>query len=364
MQRRTPITVLKMWTHLKKLTKGAKTPRLCFLLGLPRSGTTLLAHLLQQHPDLLAPPEPWLMLALEAFGKVDRNHPADAGLVGMATNEFLRRIKQTEVFRAFSDAAYGQYLSDAGKKCFIDKTPRYWMALDFIDALYPEAPQILLFRNPYAVAASEKRTWNIPILLEECGPFHAPYLADRILGLRKLASCRSHPQVQVVFYEDLVTRSDAVVRQLIAGLGFDPKLLPAVTVNQTDYLLEGSFGDRKILERSGIDDSSVNAWQRELTLAEKQAVTDMVGADLFVELGYERELEDAQKAGVVIKEPAVGEWYREILENWWRLLEGAQVQDLALQSEQNEEPERASSIEHAQRLVDVGAATKGYRYDL
>ncbi|WP_312010283.1 sulfotransferase [Bradyrhizobium cenepequi] len=29
-------------------------PVVCFLLGLPRSGTTLLAHLLQQHPDILA----------------------------------------------------------------------------------------------------------------------------------------------------------------------------------------------------------------------------------------------------------------------------------------------------------------------
>ncbi|MHC1948660.1 sulfotransferase [Bradyrhizobium sp. UFLA06-06] len=39
----------------------------CFLLGLPRSGTTLLAHLLQQHPEITAPPEPWLCLLYTSF---------------------------------------------------------------------------------------------------------------------------------------------------------------------------------------------------------------------------------------------------------------------------------------------------------
>ncbi|WP_408918067.1 sulfotransferase [Bradyrhizobium arachidis] len=64
------------------------SPAVCFLLGLPRSGTTLLAHLLQRHPAIMAPPEPWLMLALEAFGRVDHRHSAGASLVQAATSEF------------------------------------------------------------------------------------------------------------------------------------------------------------------------------------------------------------------------------------------------------------------------------------
>ncbi|WP_161851757.1 adenylyl-sulfate kinase [Bradyrhizobium sp. CCBAU 051011] len=101
----------------------------CFLLGLPRSGTTVLAHVLQQHPDIPAPPEPWLMLALEAFGRAEHRHPAGASLILAATSEFLDRIDRTIVSRAFADAAYGQYLAAVGKRMFIDKTPRYWMVL-------------------------------------------------------------------------------------------------------------------------------------------------------------------------------------------------------------------------------------------
>lgn len=103
------------------------SPALCFLLGLPCSGTTLLAHVLQRHPDILASPQLWLMLALEAFGKVDQRHPAGASLVQTATSEFLGRIDRTIVTRAFADAAYGRYLAAAGKRTLIDKTPPSWI---------------------------------------------------------------------------------------------------------------------------------------------------------------------------------------------------------------------------------------------
>ncbi|MEY9104285.1 hypothetical protein ABH994_005429 [Bradyrhizobium yuanmingense] len=139
-----------------------RSPEVCFLLGLPRSGTTLLAHLLQLHPDIVAPPEPWLMLALEAIGKVDRRHPAGSSLIEAATSEFLGRIDRTIVSRAFADAAYDQYLAKAGKRIIIDKTPRYWTALEFVESVYPESPHILLMRNPYAIAASLKSTWGHP----------------------------------------------------------------------------------------------------------------------------------------------------------------------------------------------------------
>ncbi|AJA65395.1 MULTISPECIES: sulfotransferase [Bradyrhizobium] len=102
-------------------------------LGLPRSGTTLLAHLLKLHPDIVAPPEPWLMLALEAFGKVDRRHPGGSALIEAATSEFLGRIDRAIVSRAFAEAAYDQYLAEAGKRIIIDKTPRYGRSLTLLN---------------------------------------------------------------------------------------------------------------------------------------------------------------------------------------------------------------------------------------
>ncbi len=306
-------------------------PAVCFLLGLPRSGTTLLAHLLQQHPDVVAPPEPWLMLALEAFGRVDHRHPAGSSLIQDATSEFLGRIDRTVVSRAFADAAYGQYLAAAGKRTFIDKTPRYWMVLDFLDSLYPEAPHILLLRNPYAVAASLKSTWGIPLVPESWPPaslsslsdlvFSLPpdiasSLADLVLGLPTLAAHPGRRQTELVRYEVLVAHPDEEVRRVIAGLGYDPTSIASAIMEQPEYLRSSRFGDRKILERKAVDGRSLHTWQTELSIQEMQAITDALGAELLIELGYEQEFRYVQQAGIVDRGPAVTEQYRQVFRTW------------------------------------------------
>ncbi|WP_274542297.1 sulfotransferase family protein [Bradyrhizobium algeriense] len=268
--------------------------------------------MLQQHPDIVAPPEPWLMLALEAFGTVDHRHPAGASLIQDATSDFSGRIDRTIVSRAFADAAYGQYLAAAGKRTFVDKTPRYWMVLDFLDSLYPEAPHILLLRNPYAVAASLKSTWGIPLVPESWPPASlsdlsnlmlilppdiASSLADLVLGLPALAAHRSRRQTQVVRYELLVAGPDEEIRRVIAGLGYDPTGITSATMEQPEYLRSSRFGDRKILERKAVDDRSVYTWQTELSIQEMQAITDAIGAELLIELGYEQELRSFSKLG-------------------------------------------------------------------
>ncbi|MGV7215364.1 nodulation protein NoeE [Bradyrhizobium sp. UFLA05-112] len=314
------------------------SPAVCFLLGLPRSGTTLLAHLLQRHPDILAPPEPWLMLALEAFGKVDHRHPAGASLVQTATSEFLGRIDRTIVTRTFADAAYGRYLAAAGKRTLIDKTPRYWTVLDFLDSLYPEAPRLVLMRNPYAIAASLKTTWGVPLLsasyppaiascvadivLGQPTPAIASSLADLVLGLPALAAYRSRPQTQVVQYEVLVAHPDEEIRRVLAGLGYSPTDVASAPMEQMDYLRSSTFGDRKILEKKAIDDRSVQAWQADLSIEEMQVVTDLVGTELLIELGYEEDLRFAERAGVVDKGPEVTQGYRQLFRACWDFLEG------------------------------------------
>ncbi|MGY8681735.1 sulfotransferase [Bradyrhizobium sp. UFLA05-153] len=314
------------------------SPAVCFLLGLPRSGTTLLAHLLQRHPDILAPPEPWLMLALEAFGRVDHRHPAGASLVQTATSQFLGRIDRTIVTRAFADAAYGRYLAAAGKRTLIDKTPRYWTVLGFLDSLYPEAPRVVLMRNPYAIAASLKTTWGVPLLsasyppaiascvadivLGQPTPAIASSLADLVLGLPALAAYRSRPQTQVVHYEVLVAHPDDEIRRVLAGLGYAPTEMASPPMEQMDYLRSSTFGDRKILEKKTIDGQSVKAWQTDLSIEEMQVVTDLVGTELLIELGYEQDLRFAEQAGVVDKGPEVTQGYRQLFRTCWDFLEG------------------------------------------
>ncbi|WP_346656459.1 NoeE-like protein [Bradyrhizobium sp. NBAIM01] len=120
-------------------------------------------------------------------------------------------------------------------------------------------------------------------------------------------------------YELLVAHPDEEIRRLLTGLGCDPAALASAGMRQADYLQSSSFGDRKILQRSAVDQSSVNAWQSQLSVEEMQTVTDLVGIELLLELGYERELLHAQQAGVVDRGGEVTELYRQIFRTWWDL---------------------------------------------
>ncbi|RXH38261.1 NoeE-like protein [Bradyrhizobium zhanjiangense] len=144
-------------------------------------------------------------------------------------------------------------------------------------------------------------------------------LADLVLGLPKLAAHRTRPQTQLVQYELLVTNPDEETGRLLTGLGCDPAVVESSGMRQADYLRSSSFGDRKILERNAVDQSSVKAWQSQLSVEEMQTVTDLVGAELLLELGYEQELLHAQQAGVLDRGGEVTELYRQIFRTWWDL---------------------------------------------
>ncbi|PWE81668.1 NoeE-like protein [Bradyrhizobium sp. SUTN9-2] len=144
-------------------------------------------------------------------------------------------------------------------------------------------------------------------------------LADLVLGLPRLAAQRTRAQTHFVQYELLVARPDEEVQRLLTALGCDPGGVESASMGRADYLQSSSFGDRKILERNTIDESSVKSWQSQLSVEEMQTVTDLIGAELLVELGYEQELLHAQKAGVLDRGREVTELYGRVFRTWWDL---------------------------------------------
>src|SRR5271169_4905137 len=91
---------------------------LVFLLGVPRSGTTLLCAMLDRHPNILCPPEPWIMLALAAIGQTYPTHPADPQLLGDAARAFCDGPAGDDAIRAFVTTLLNQKIAAAGRMVF------------------------------------------------------------------------------------------------------------------------------------------------------------------------------------------------------------------------------------------------------
>src|SRR5215469_10862031 len=181
---------------------------LAFLLGLPRSGTTLLSVILDRHPRVLCPPEPWIMLALESLGKVCIRHPADSRLLGQAVHEFADDGVRLDAVRAYATTAYNRRLEQEGKSIFVDKTPRYYHILPFLRRTFREAKWIWLQRNPLDVAASYKNSWHVDLCrVITDGADHPAWSFDLVIGLEQLLreADPNDPRVLTLKYEQLVS---------------------------------------------------------------------------------------------------------------------------------------------------------------
>lgn len=135
--------------------------QLILLIGAPRSGTTLLQRMLGAHHDILAFPEPHVLLPLAYlgyYGTVDAA-PFDHLNASRAVRAFCDYLPNGEerylaALRASSDTLYRSALAKAGKTLFVDKTPAYSLILPFLTKLYPDAWYVVITRHPLAILHS------------------------------------------------------------------------------------------------------------------------------------------------------------------------------------------------------------------
>jgi hypothetical protein len=261
-----------------------------FLLGIPRSGTTLLATMLDRHPDIAVPPEPWLMLALDQFGRVPFRHPANANVLAQAIDDLLPAELRIAAAASFARTVYRTIASASGKKHFVDKTPRYHHVLPLLASVCPGSRHIILLRNPLDVAASMRSTWRVDSASLITSEADHPCLFDLVLGPeRLLAFAEDHQaQVMVVRYEDLVEDPPTWLAEIVRFLGqsTDPMMLEAMLAFGGAARHAGRMGDQKILATDRPHARSVGAWKAAFTVDELQRIADGLGRDHFEKLGY------------------------------------------------------------------------------
>lgn len=183
--------------------------RLLFLIGAPRSGSTLLAQMLGTHPSIHAPPEPHLLTPLAHLGyyaSVERA-PYDPIITREAARALVASLPRGEAgyldaLRALTNDLYAQILSASEADLLLDKTPAYALVLDFLARLYPHARYVVLTRHPLAV-------WSSYVDSFFDGDFavahaHNPLLERYVPAIARFL--RERPVALVhVRYEDLVT---------------------------------------------------------------------------------------------------------------------------------------------------------------
>lgn len=291
-------------TH-KQAGIGMNFPPAPFIVGVARSGTTLLRLMLDAHPDLAIPGETHFLSSL-------LKQPP------LSKAEFLERVTGAETWEnmaleradlraaldrletyALADAIrcfYRLYASRRGKTRWGDKTGRYLTSMTALQKLLPEARFIHIIRDGRDNALSFQGLWF--------GPGNdfadlAQFWAGRINAARKQAE--RLPHYLEVRYEALVSEPEGVLRQIcdFIALPFDPAMLAyhdTAGARLAEYTRpfgkEGAPTDieqfRAIYARAATppDAARIGRWRSEMPLADQRRF-EAVAGPLLRELGYE-----------------------------------------------------------------------------
>jgi hypothetical protein len=293
--------------------------RLVFLIGAPRSGTTLLARMLGAHSQIYGRAEPHLITPiahLGYFGKVQKA-PYDQNNVEQAIREIVAEIPRHEAgyldaLRAYTDSIYAQLmeLAPPGKRLFLDKTPAYALVLPFLTRLYPQAKYVVLTRHPLAVLSSYVESffdgdYRVAVA-------HNPILQRYVPELARFVRDAPVPHVWVR-YEDLVKEPEVQFRRVCEHLDV-PFEERAISYGESGEAFKGLGDPTGVARHTRPVTSSVSKWAAEIasspdTLAlVTQVLNALDPADLDT-LGYPRDrivaqLEEAAGAPVSVKAKA------------------------------------------------------------
>jgi hypothetical protein len=289
--------------------------RLIFLIGAPRSGTTLLARMLGAHSAIHGRAEPHLITPiahLGYFGNVQKA-PYDPINVEQAIREYVSDLPGGEAdyldaLRAYTDVMYGRMLAAApGKRLFLDKTPAYALVLPFLAKLYPRAHYVVLTRHPLAVLTSWVGSffdgdWEVALA-------HNPLLARYVPAMAKFLRERPVPFVHVK-YEELVRDPETHFRRVCDHLGL-PFEAQAIAYGEHGDAPKGLGDPTGVQRHTRPVTSSVSKWAAEIAADEPRLklvgriIDELDPADLDT-LGYPRDeivaqLEAARGAPVPVK---------------------------------------------------------------
>ena len=275
-----------------------------FIVGVGRSGTTLLRLLLDAHSELAIPPETGFGLVLSETSAPDELLAAlmrletwpDLGFDEPAARSLLRTVEPWSTADGLR-ALYGAYACRRGAARWGDKTPVHLAHMPEIAAALPEARFIHLIRDGRDVAASARGLPFAP------GDGEVEAIArewrQRIISGREAGSRLEH--YREVRYEQLVSDPEAVLRELCDFLDFEfePSMLRAHDNADTRFaelaavrrLGDGVVTRAERIDRNALlarppDPGRIGRW-REVLTSEDAERFDAIAGGLLSELGYE-----------------------------------------------------------------------------
>lgn len=280
-----------------------------FIVGVGRSGTTLLRLMLDAHPELAIPPETHFIPGAAAAAnelssdphraflralmsdQVWKDHCLDESILEQRVYE-IRPFDLSEALRTF----YDLYREKFQKPRWGDKTPRYLLHMTLIQSLLPEARFIHLIRDGRDVALSLLGVWFGPKTIEEAAHWWKSWIQQARTQATEL------PHYVEIRYEDLVLDTSPTLKTVstFIDLPWDNCMLDYhLTAEQRleEKNRDILTADSKLIpasERIAIHSYTtqppqahrLSRWKTEMSASDRK-IFESVAGDVLQDLGYD-----------------------------------------------------------------------------
>lgn len=273
-----------------------------FLVGCPRSGTTLLQRMLDHHPELAVANDPHFIHEVARLEGAAGDFPLTPEVVehvlGYRTFSRLRlpegavrtAASGAGTFAEFVGRIYDVYASLNGKPLAGEKTGRYVRFIPLLDELFPWTKIVHLIRDGRDVALSvlqwaneDRGPGKLALWREEPVAVCALYWRLHVTAGRRDGRGLGQARYQEARYEDLVARPEAALRALTKFLAL-PFASEMLGFSEGRLRTEPGLSAKKAWfpPTSGLRD-----WRHEMDARDLELFEALAG-DQLEELGYER----------------------------------------------------------------------------
>lgn len=282
-----------------------------FIVGTPRSGTTLLAKILGRHPEIFMSGETHYFMDIYArqaeIGDLsdtasrnrlwDRltdlyaryNEPEDQSRIDLLLQDDATSGKLRQSLHGY-DSAFRCFMNlqteYEGKRRWGNNAPKDLFYVDEIRKVFPGAKFLVCSRDIRDFLGSYKNKWKVTSheqvkrLQKLYHPVVTSFLWKASMNLVPSLQHRlGGENVKIVSYERLVSESEKTLREVCQFLG------------ETFYedMLDVRFNNSSDVTRTrGISSTSMGRWKERLT-NEEIWIAQRIGGNEMVKLGYEKE---------------------------------------------------------------------------
>ena len=286
---------------------GKSKAPMFFIIGRPRSGTTLLRVLFEAHPHVTIPPEsPFIINLYKKYGKVTswdetvikefcddlfKQRYFDKWLIGRAELlENLLRVKGEVTFQDMVRQVCLSYTSVFDKeeiRLIGDKNPAYSLFAGRIHKLFPEAKIIHITRD-YRDNYLSLINVNFEVPIVPLVVYRWKFAYKRMQKLKN----KNPGLICSIKYEDLATDPEKHFREVcrFLGLEFNPDVLDFYKKKADVEKTYAGSEEIALIHKSlfnPISTDRMNLWKKQMTVRQIR-VADLVAGKTAEKAGYER----------------------------------------------------------------------------